>query len=114
MEVIQGDIVLCEFYFSDLKTSKKRPVLVLKDNLPFNDFVAMPISSKIEKMHDDELILDDSDFESGTIPKRSKIMVRKTFVVSKNVIVKKYGELKMQKFQNCHERFCIYFGCRKL
>lgn len=45
MEVNTGDIVLCEFYFSDLKTSKNRPVLVLKDNLPFDDFIAVPISS---------------------------------------------------------------------
>ena len=38
-----GDIVLCNFYFSDAKRSKNRPVLVLKDNLPFDDFVAIPI-----------------------------------------------------------------------
>jgi len=113
MEVTQGNVVLCEFYFSDLRTTKKRPVLVFKDNLPFNDFVAIPISSKIEKMHDDELILDHSDFESGNIPKRSKLMIRKTFVVSKNVVVKQYGKLKEQNFQKFHERFCRYFSCSK-
>jgi len=43
IEVCQGDIVLCEFYFSDIKKSKKRPVLVFRDNLPFDDFVAIPI-----------------------------------------------------------------------
>lgn len=48
MEVKEADVVLCEFYFSDLKQSKNRPVLVLKDNLPYNDFIAMPISSKIQ------------------------------------------------------------------
>ncbi len=50
MEITQGDAVLCEFYFSDLKSSKKRPVLVLKDNLPYNDFVALAISSKFEEV----------------------------------------------------------------
>ena len=49
MEIDQADIVLCEFYFSDLKQVKNRPVLVFKDNLPYDDFVAIPISSKIEK-----------------------------------------------------------------
>ncbi len=34
MEIKEGDVLLCEFYFSDLKKSKNRPVLVLKDNLP--------------------------------------------------------------------------------
>ena len=33
MEIRQADIVLCQFYFSDLKQSKERPVLVFKDNL---------------------------------------------------------------------------------
>jgi len=60
MEISQADVVLCEFYFSDLKKSKNRPVLVLKDNLPYNDFVAIPISSKIEKLQIDEVILDNS------------------------------------------------------
>ena len=32
MEIKHLDVVLCEFYFSDLNKSKKRPVLVFKDN----------------------------------------------------------------------------------
>ena len=34
MDINVGDILLCKFYFSDLQTSKNRPVLVFKDNLP--------------------------------------------------------------------------------
>lgn len=111
MEVTQGDVVLCEFYFSDLRISKKRPVLVFKDNLPFEDFVAIPISSKVEKMHNDEYILDNNEFENGSIPKQSKLMIRKTFVVSKSVVVKKYGKIKIQSFQKYHNQFCSYFDC---
>jgi mRNA interferase MazF len=54
MEVNIADIVLCEFYFSDLKTSKKRPVLVFKDNLPYDDFVGIPISSQLRQLYADE------------------------------------------------------------
>ena len=43
MDVKIADVVLCEFYFSDLKATKKRPVLVLKDNLPYDDFVGIPM-----------------------------------------------------------------------
>jgi len=42
MDINVGDILLCKFYFSDLQTSKNRPVLVFKDNLPFNDFIGLP------------------------------------------------------------------------
>ena len=113
MEISQADVVLCEFYFSDLKKSKNRPVLVLKDNLPYNDFVAIPISSKIKNLQDDEMILDNSQFANGQIPKTSKLMTRKTFVVSKDVIQKRYGTLSNKSFEKYHNLFCKYFSCEK-
>ena len=111
MEIKQRDVVLCEFYFSDIKNTKKRPVLVFKDNLPYNDFVGIPISSKIEKLKDDEIIIKTDDFQDGGIVKTSKLMIRKTFIVSKNVIVKKYGAIKSDSFIKYHNSFCKYFGC---
>ncbi len=77
MEVNIADVVLCEFYFSDLKTSKKRPVLIFKDNLPYDDFVGIPISSQLRQLHADEIIIEPSDFTEGGIPKISKLMLRK-------------------------------------
>ena len=103
MEIKQLDIVLCEFYFSSLNKTKKRPVLIFKDNLPYNDFVAIPISSKIKDLKEDEFLIDNSNFENGELPKKSKLMVRKTFVVSKDVVIKKYGTIA--------NNFCKYFEC---
>jgi mRNA interferase MazF len=48
MDINTADVVLCEFYFIDLQTTKNRPVLILKDNLPYNDFIGIPISSQLE------------------------------------------------------------------
>ena len=64
MDLKPGDVLLCEFYFPDLKTSKHRPVIVFKDNLP-----------------------------------------------SRQVIVKKYGQLSDARFQRLHQDFCRFFGC---
>jgi mRNA interferase MazF len=113
MEVKTCDIVLCEFYFSDLKASKNRPVLVFKDNLPFDDFVAIPISSKIEKLQNDEILLDKENFINGSISAKSKLMIRKTFVVSKQVIIKKYGTIDNKTYENLHKNFCEYFACNE-
>jgi mRNA interferase MazF len=87
-----------EFYFSDLKTSKKRPVLVLKDNLPYDDFVGIPISSQLEQLHQDEHEIDNSAFSHGSIPKKSKLILRKPLVISKSAIIKKYGTLNKTAF----------------
>ena len=111
MDLTPGEVLLCEFYFSDFQTSKRRPVIVFKDNLPFDDFVGIPVSSQTSRLHDDEFILKPSDMALGALPKRSKIMVRKTFVISRQVIVKKYGQLSDARFQRLHEDFCHFFGC---
>ena len=111
MEVKEGDVVLCEFYFSSLKKFKKRPVLVFKDNLPYNDFVAIAISSKIKNLKKDEVILQKKDFVEGSIPKKSKIMIRKTFIVSKDIILKKYGAISKDYLKIFHKKFCSYFNC---
>ncbi len=105
--------MLCEFYFSDLGKSKKRPVLVFKDNLPYNDFVAIPISSKTNNLKQDEMIIDDSCFVDGSIKRVSKLMIGKTFVVSKDVVIKKYGTISSDAFVKYHSMFCIYFECDK-
>ena len=110
MEIKQLDIVLCEFYFSDIKKSK-RPVLIFKDNLPYDDFVSIPISSKIDKLHKDEVIINIDDLSDGVLPKTSKLMVRKTFVVSKQVVLKKYATISQDSYRKYLTIFCNYFGC---
>lgn len=111
MDIKPADIVLCEFYFSDAKVAKKRPDLVLKDNLPHDDFLGIAISSKINKLFDDEFVIGLEDFAAGGIPVTSKVMLRKTFVISKGVVVKKYGSLKDAGFKELHENLCGYLGC---
>lgn len=112
MEVKECDIVLCTFYFSDMKQSKNRPVLIFKDNLPYDDFVAIPISSKIERLHEDEIIINIDDLSDGLLPKTSKLMVRKTFIVSKQVVLKKYATITQDSYRKYHKIFCNYFGCK--
>ncbi len=70
MEVKPAEVVLCEFYFSDLKQNKLRPVVVFKNNLPFEDFVGMPVSSRVDRLNDDEIVVDESDFSEGFLPRR--------------------------------------------
>lgn len=111
MEINTADVVLCEFYFSDLKTTKNRPVLVFKNNLPFNDFIGIPISSQIKNLHADEHEISAEHFSYGGIPKKSKIILRKPFVISKTVVIKKYGTLNNTAFDNYQKLFCQYFCC---
>lgn len=113
MEVKAGEIVLCKFYFSDLKSYKNRPVLVYKDNLPFNDFLAIAISSKIEHLYEDEFIIENMMLEEGALPRSSKVMLRKTFIVEKSLLIKRYGALNEKAFQRLQSLFCSYHLCQR-
>jgi mRNA interferase MazF len=62
-------------------------------------------------MNEDEFLIDNSNFKIGGIPKKSKLMIRKTFVVSKTVVIKKYGTLEKNSYFEYHKLFCKYFGC---
>ena len=111
MDVSVSDVVLCEFYFSDLKQTKKRPVLVIKDDLPYSDFVGLPISSQIDFLHEDEYEINSDMFSIGGLPKTSKLIVRKPFIVSKSVVIKRYGSLKPEHYLIFRRLFCNYFNC---
>jgi mRNA interferase MazF len=111
VDVSVADIVLCEFYFSDLKEIKKRPVLVIKDDLPYSDFVGLPISSQMDFLHEDEYEINNEMFSIGGLPKTSKLSVRKPFIVSKSVVIKRYGSLKQTDYVNFRRLFCQYFNC---
>ena len=67
----------------------------------------------IKKLHYDDYITDSNNFENGNILKASKLIVRKTFVVSKEAVLKKYGTLKKESFEKYHDSFCKYFSCQE-
>jgi mRNA interferase MazF len=50
-------------------------------------------------------------FAYGGIPKKSKLIIRKPFVVSKTVVIKKYGSLNQSAFKAYQRLFCEYFCC---
>jgi mRNA interferase MazF len=67
----------------------------------------------VSKLYPDEMVIDSENFIDGTLPVSSKIMTRKTFVVSKESIVKKYGTLDNGTYSLVYEKFCKYFDCVK-
>lgn len=103
MDVKTADVVLCEFYFSDLKATKKRPVLVLKDNLPHGDFVGLPISSQLDKLQAGEFEIDNSMFQFGSV---------KSTILLKPTSLKANGLFSMDKnYLNRHFASFIFANC---
>lgn len=89
----QGDILLIPIPFSDLTSSKKRPVLVLSNseyNLRTEDIVVAAVTSNLEaKEYSVEFT--DNDLSEGTLKVTSCIRADKIYTLSQYIVVKKFG-----------------------
>lgn len=90
-----GDIVLTSFPFTNLESTKKRPVLILS-NIPFaskmNFILVAMITSNIEqtKIMGDILI---NDWQECGLLHPSLLRLSKLCTIESNIIVKKLGNL---------------------
>ncbi|MCI0618048.1 type II toxin-antitoxin system PemK/MazF family toxin [bacterium] len=103
MKYKQGEIVLVPFPYSDLSGSKKRPVLVVSNDLyntSFPDIVVAVITSKIGKSDVYSLSLESKDLEIGQLPEPSLIRAHKLFTIDQSRILKRFstlGEAKLRE-----------------
>lgn len=95
---VKGDVLVIDFPYSDLKTAKRRPVLVLK--VPKGDdlIVIQITSSSYEKSV--EISLKEDDFKEGGLKRDSYVRIDKIASIEKSLIKYKIGKLKEEKFEN--------------
>lgn len=91
----QGDIVLINIPFSDLKSSKQRPVLIISNdgyNSRQSDVIVAAITSNLSAKSY-SLEFDNSDMAEGNIKQKSCIRADKIYTLEKTLIKKKFGAL---------------------
>ena len=90
-----GDVVIIPFPYSDLSQSKRRPALVLA-GVGRGDFLLCQITSK---QYDDPhaLLLNESDFLSGSLRRDSFIRIGKLFTANETLIAGIAGHVKSAK-----------------
>jgi len=104
-----GDIVLIPFPFSDLSSSKKRPVLALTPPDRFGDFIAAGITSVDQQ--DNAVTLDPSCLVEGSLPRKSWVRTDKIFTLSTDSIAKAFGTLRPEVFSAARAAICKNLGC---
>ncbi|MGI0080326.1 MAG: type II toxin-antitoxin system PemK/MazF family toxin [Nitrososphaerales archaeon] len=98
--ISQRDIVLLKFPFSDLKSSKIRPALVLSNddyNSRFEDFVAVPLTTNLQ-LREYTILITSNELETGRLIAESKVKVDRIFSVSKKLVRIKIGRLKQETY----------------
>jgi len=106
-DILQGDLVLLSYPFSNLEERKVRPALIISNNL-FNkksdDCIMVPLTSVI-KNEPYSIIISQENLESGKLLKLSRIRVDKIFSVEKNLINLKIGRLNKETFEKVKQEF---------
>ena len=91
----QGDIILIPIPFTDLSSSKRRPVLVLSNNnynSNTDDIVVAAITSNI-LLKDYSIKITTDDLIDGNLKVDSCIRADKIYTLSQNIVIKRFGKV---------------------
>ncbi|MDI3477015.1 MAG: mRNA interferase MazF [Thermoanaerobacterium sp.] len=102
----QGDILLIPIPFSDLTSSKKRPVLVLSNddyNDKTDDVIVAAITSNITR-RDYTVLISNRDMQEGNLHVDSCVRVDKIYTLSQNIVINKFGRVKPEVLNKIKEK----------
>jgi mRNA interferase MazF len=91
----QGDIVLVPVPFTDLSSTRRRPVIVLSNdvyNRSTTDMVVVAMTSKLTP-HPHSFILTSADLISGTLNHPSRVRVDKIYTRAQGIAVRIFGKV---------------------
>jgi mRNA interferase MazF len=89
----RSEIVLVPVPFTDLSSTKKRPVLVISNtahNFSNPDMVVVAITSNLLQ---NGIVIEDDDLAVGVLPKKSLIRCDKIYTLEQSIVVKRFGVL---------------------
>ncbi len=104
MSYKKGDILLISFPFTDLKNSKKRPVLVIKDENSYGDIVCLQITSNSTQTYLKEI--NQVDFNNKILKIKSYIKYDKCFTLDSKIVDKKLSSINSNFLEKLKSLFC--------
>ena len=105
-----GELVAIPFPYSDLHTSKRRPVVIITPPDRYGDFFGLAVTSVPTPEY--AVPITSEDLSRGELPKASWVRYDKVFTLSASTIVKQYGKLSPEALENALQGFCQYAGCQ--
>lgn len=100
MKVEQREIVLIDYYFSDLKETKLRPAMVVSNNFLNSlsqDCLMIPLTTVLKNVFF-SIEISQQDMVSGKLKKTSRARADKIFAMKKELIITKLGKVNESTF----------------
>jgi mRNA interferase MazF len=95
LDVQQGDIVLVPVPFTDLTSNRKRPVIVLSNNVyhvATEDMVVVAMTSSPAKS-DYSFVITSADLVSGTLNRPGTVRGDKIYTLSRRIAIRVFGRV---------------------
>jgi len=104
--LVRGDIIVIDFPYSDLKTWKRRPVLII--NVPKGEDILVCQITAESYESPMEVQIKKEDFSNGSLKKDSFVRIDKISSVEKSLIKYKVCSLKKEKFSNILNKVIVF------
>jgi mRNA interferase MazF len=104
----RGDLLLVPFPFTDLSSTKRRPVLAITAPDSYGDFIALPVTSRPQKDH--ALPLAKGDLARGSLPAPSWIRTDRIVTLNSRLVIKEFGHVSDRILFAAIEKFCAHIG----
>jgi len=110
--VVKGSVVLVNFPFTDLSQTKLRPAIILWVDTAGTDVVVCAVTSqKTDLLSDGEFLINvtDSNFSQTGLRVSSKVRTTRVATLSRQLVVRKLGELGTQHVQELNAKMAQAF-----
>lgn len=91
----QGDVLLIPIPFTDLSSSKKRPVIVISNdqyNSLFEDIIVVAVTSNLASVRF-SIPINNTDLDEGELKVSSLVRPDKIYTLHKDIVVRKFGRV---------------------
>ena len=104
----RGHVLVVPFPFSDLKASKRRPVLALTGPDRQGDFIALAITSRPH--HAQAIAISEADLLTGSLPVASPIRTDRIVTLNSSLIIKSLAQASEPVIVAAIRRLCQQLG----
>lgn len=106
-----GELVMVPFPFSDLSSTKRRPVLALTAPDSLGDFIACPVTSRGGRSQAQRLLPD--DLAEGALPLPSWVRTDRIVTLHVGLVVKRFGRVTEVVRATVAGEVCRFIGARE-
>ena len=103
-----GALLLVPFPFTDLSSSKRRPVLALTAPDSYGDFIALAVTSRSH--HELAIPIQIEDLDEGTLPVASWIRIDRVVTLNISLVIKSFATLNASVLHTSHGALCRFIG----